>query len=162
MEMIERFYGRSEELEKKFDAAEKVGDAQTMQACRDAYQELVKEVQAEGQDFCNMMRLYSDMKKHGNSRWTFPGHAGTGKDPQNLPGIWGDRVYFFLQLVQRHPGSLGIYPDGLHFERNDRDLRVRPETHEQRIRESPRLPLQPLRSGDNWKWGCCTYGAIIP
>lgn len=48
MEMIERFYGRSEELEKKFDAAEKVGDAQTMQACRDAYQELVKEVRAEG------------------------------------------------------------------------------------------------------------------
>ena len=42
MDMIERFYGRSEELEKKFDAAEKAGDAQTMQACRDAYKELVK------------------------------------------------------------------------------------------------------------------------
>lgn len=28
MEMMEKFYGRSEELEKKFDAAEKVGDAQ--------------------------------------------------------------------------------------------------------------------------------------
>ena len=50
MEMMEKLYGRSEELEKKFDAAEKVGDAQTMQACRDAYQELVKEVQAEGED----------------------------------------------------------------------------------------------------------------
>ena len=66
MEMIERFYGRSEELEKKFDAAEKVGDAQTMQACRDAYQELVKEVRAEGEAFGDMMRLYSEMKKRGN------------------------------------------------------------------------------------------------
>ena len=28
MEMMEKLYGRSEELEKKFDAAEKVGDAQ--------------------------------------------------------------------------------------------------------------------------------------
>lgn len=73
MEMIERFYGRSEELEKKFDAAEKVGDAQTMQACRDAYQELVKEVRAEGEAFGDMMRLYSDMKKHGNSRLDLSG-----------------------------------------------------------------------------------------
>ncbi|WP_307987594.1 hypothetical protein [uncultured Dialister sp.] len=81
MEMIERFYGRSEELEKKFDAAEKVGDAQTMQACRDAYQELVKEVQAEGQDFCNMMRLYSDMKKHGNSRLDL---SGTCREPEKI------------------------------------------------------------------------------
>ena len=32
MEMIERFYGRNEELEKKFDAAEKVGDTKTMPA----------------------------------------------------------------------------------------------------------------------------------
>ena len=73
MEMIERFYGRSEELEKKFDAAEKVGDAQTMQACRDAYQELVKEVRAEGEAFGDMMRLYSDMKNHGNSRLDLSG-----------------------------------------------------------------------------------------
>ena len=73
MEMIERFYGRSEELEKKFDAAEKVGDAQTMQACRDAYQELGKEVRAEGEAFGDMMRLYSDMKKHGNSRLDLSG-----------------------------------------------------------------------------------------
>ena len=68
MEMLERFYERNEELKKKFDAAEKVGDAQTMQACRDAYQELVKEVQAEEEDFGNMMRLYSEMKRQGNSR----------------------------------------------------------------------------------------------
>ena len=81
MDMIERFYGRSEELEKKFDAAEKVGDAQTMQACRDAYQELVKEVQAEGEDFGNMMRLYSDMKKHGNSLLDL---SGTYQEPEKI------------------------------------------------------------------------------
>ena len=68
MEMLERFYGRNEELKKKFDAAEKVGDAQTIQACRDAYQELEKEVQAEGEDFGDMMLLYSEMKQQGNSR----------------------------------------------------------------------------------------------
>lgn len=73
MEMIERFYGRNEELEKKFDAAEKVGDAQTMQACRDAYQELVKEVRVEWKDFGDMMRLYSEMKQQGNSRLDLSG-----------------------------------------------------------------------------------------
>ena len=81
MDMIERFYGRSEELEKKFDAAEKAGDAQTMQACRDAYQELVKEVQAEGEDFGNMMRLYSDMKKHGNSLLDL---SGAYREPKKI------------------------------------------------------------------------------
>lgn len=81
MEMMEKLYGRSEELEKKFDAAEKVGDAQTMQACRDAYQELVKEVQAEGEDFGNMMRLYSDMKKHGNSLLDL---SGTYQEPEKI------------------------------------------------------------------------------
>ena len=81
MEMMEKLYGRSEELEKKFDAAEKVGDAQTMQACRDAYQELVKEVQAEGEYFGNMMRLYSDMKKHGNSRLDL---SGTYREPEKI------------------------------------------------------------------------------
>ena len=81
MESIERFYGRSEELEKKFDAAEKAEDAQTMQACRDAYQVLVKKVQAEGEDFGNMMRLYSDMKKHGNSLLDL---SGTYREPKKI------------------------------------------------------------------------------
>ena len=81
MEMIERFYGRSEELEKKFDAAEKVGDAQTMQACRDAYQELVKEVRAEGDAFGGMMRLSSGMKKHGNRRLDL---SGTSWKPEKI------------------------------------------------------------------------------
>lgn len=148
--MIERFYGRSEELEKKFDAAEKAGDAQTMQACRDAYQELVKEVQAEGEDFGNMMRLYSDMKK---ARQQPPGPfrslSGTEKDPSGVPGIRGERIHLFLHLVQRHPGCLGIHPAGLRPERDDRNLRIRPEIHEQRIRKNSRLPLQPLRSREN-------------
>ena len=87
MEMMEKLYGRSEELEKKFDAAEKVGDAQTMQACRDAYQELVKEVQAEGEDFGNMMRLYSDMKKHGNSLLDL---SGTYREPEEIIRIFRD------------------------------------------------------------------------
>lgn len=81
MDMIKRFYGWNEELEKKFDAAEKAGDAQTMQACRDAYQEMVKEVQAEGEDFGNMMRLYSDMKKHGNSLLDL---SGTYREPKKI------------------------------------------------------------------------------
>ena len=87
MEMMEKLYGRSEELEKKFDAAEKVGDAQTMQACRDAYQELVKEVQVEGEDFGDMMRLYSDMKKHGNSRLDL---SETYRKPEEIIRIFRD------------------------------------------------------------------------
>lgn len=85
MEMIERFYGRNEELEKKFDAAEKVGDAQTMQACRDAYQELVKEVRVEGKDFGDMMRLYSEMKQQGNSRLDL---SGTYRKPEEVIRIF--------------------------------------------------------------------------
>lgn len=46
MEMIERFYGRNEELERKFEAAEKAGDAKTMDACQDAYQDLLQEVRS--------------------------------------------------------------------------------------------------------------------
>lgn len=81
MEMIERFYGRNEELKKEFDAAEKAGNQKVMDDCRSAYQELLKEVQAEGQDFCNMMRLYSDMKKHGNSRLDL---SGTYREPEKI------------------------------------------------------------------------------
>lgn len=34
MEMIERFYGRNEELERKFEAAEKAGDAKPWMLAR--------------------------------------------------------------------------------------------------------------------------------
>ena len=81
MEMIERFYGRNEELERKFEAAEKAGDEKTMDACQDAYQDLLQEVRAEGEAFGDMMRLYSDMKKHGNSRLDL---SGTYREPEKI------------------------------------------------------------------------------
>lgn len=77
MDMIERFYGRNEELERKFDAAEKAGDAKNM----DAYQDPLQEVRAEGEAFGDMMRLYSDMKKHGNSRLDL---SGTCQEPEKI------------------------------------------------------------------------------
>ena len=55
MEMLERFYERHEELERKFDAAEKAGDTKAMDACQDSHQDLLQEVRVE-------------MKQQGNSR----------------------------------------------------------------------------------------------
>lgn len=81
MEMIERFYGRHEELERTFAAAEKAGDAAAMDACQDAYQDLLQEVRAEGEAFGDMMRLYSDMKKHGNSHLDL---SGTYREPEKI------------------------------------------------------------------------------
>ena len=81
MEMIARFYGRNEELERKFEAAEKAGDTKTMDACQDAYQGLLQEVRAKGEAFGDMMRLYSDMKKHGNSRLDL---SGTYREPEKI------------------------------------------------------------------------------
>ena len=68
MEMLERFYERHEELERKFDAAEKAGDTKAMDACQDSHQNLLQEVRVEGEAFGDMMRLYSEMKQQGNSR----------------------------------------------------------------------------------------------
>lgn len=133
MEMMEKLYGCSEELEKKFDAAEKVGDAQTMQACRDAYQELVKEVQAEGEDFGNMMRLYSDMKKHGNSLLDL---SGTYQEPEKILKVfrefgvkeftfsstWSSAVqvaWQFTQLGCKLKGMTEIYGSGQKFMSNE-------------------------------------------
>ena len=81
MDMIERFYGRNEELERTFAAAEKAGDAAAMDACQDAYQDLLQEVRAEGEAFGDMMRLYSDMKKHGNSHLDL---SGTYQEPEKI------------------------------------------------------------------------------
>lgn len=133
MDMIERFYGRSEELEKKFDAAEKAGDAQTMQACRDAYQELVKEVQAEGEDFGNMMWLYSDMKKHGNSLLDL---SGAYREPKKILQVfrefgvkeftfsstWSSAIqvaWEFTQLGCGLKGMTEIYGSGQKFMSNE-------------------------------------------
>ena len=87
MEMIERFYGRNEELERKFEAAEKAGDAKTMNACQDAYQDLLQEVRAEGKDFGDMMRLYSEMKQRGNSRLDL---SGTYRKPEEIIRVFRD------------------------------------------------------------------------
>lgn len=81
MDMIERFYGQNEELERKFDAAEKARDVKIMDDCQIAYQDLLQEVQAEGEDFGDIMRLYSDMKKHGNSRLDL---SGTCREPEKI------------------------------------------------------------------------------
>ncbi|MDY2853037.1 MAG: hypothetical protein SOT33_06030 [Acidaminococcus fermentans] len=72
-EKLVAYWNRQNALQVKFDAAEKSGDAKTMEACQDAYQDLLLEVQAEGEDFGDMMRRYSDMKKHGNSRLDLSG-----------------------------------------------------------------------------------------
>lgn len=89
MEMIERFYGRNEELERKFEAAEKAGDAKTMDACQDAYQDLLQEVRTEGEAFGDMMRLYSDMKSTATAGWTFPGPTGNQKRSSKPSGNLG-------------------------------------------------------------------------
>ncbi len=68
MEMIEKFYGQHEELNKKYEEAEKAQDEKGMSACRKAYQGLLKEIRTKGTGFSNMMKLYSTMKKRGNSR----------------------------------------------------------------------------------------------
>ena len=129
MEMIERFYGRNEELEKEFDAAEKAGNQKAMDDCRSAYQELLKEVQAEGQDFCNMMRLYSDMKKHGNSLLDI---SGTYQKPEKILEVfskfgvkeftfsssWSSAIevaWQFTQMGCTLKGMAEIYGSGLKF-----------------------------------------------
>lgn len=89
MEMIERFYGRNEELERTFAAAEKAGDAAAMDACQDAYQDLLQEVRAEGEAFGDMMRLYSDMKSTATATWTFPGPTGNRKRSSKPSGNLG-------------------------------------------------------------------------
>ena len=124
--MHERFYGRNEELKRKFEAAEKAGDAKTMDACEDAYQELRKEVQAEGYTFGDMMRLYIDMKKHGNSRLDLP---GTYREPEKIletfrefgvkeftfSSTWSSAIkvsWAFTQLGCTLEGMIEIYGSG--------------------------------------------------
>ena len=73
MEMLERFYERHEELERKLDAAENDGNTRAIEACQKGHQELLEEVRAEGETFGDMMRLYSEMKQQGNSRLDLSG-----------------------------------------------------------------------------------------
>ena len=81
MKMIAKFYERNLDLKKRFNEAEKAKDEKGMEACREGYEELLQEVRAEGEDFGNMMRLYSEMKKRGNERLDL---SGTCRDPERI------------------------------------------------------------------------------
>ena len=87
MEMLERFYERHEELERKLDAAENGGNTKAMEACQRAHQELLEKVRAEGETFGDMMRLYSEMKQQGNSRLDL---SGTYRKPEEIIKIFRD------------------------------------------------------------------------
>lgn len=87
MEMLERFYERHEELERKLDAAENGGNTKAMEACQRAHQELLEEARAEGETFGDMMRLYSEMKQQGNSRLDL---SGTYRKPEEIIKIFRD------------------------------------------------------------------------
>ena len=80
-EKLVAYWNRQDHLQVKFDAAEKSGDAKTMDACQDAYENLLQEVREEGETFGEMMRLYSDMKKHGNSHLDL---SGTYREPEKI------------------------------------------------------------------------------
>ena len=133
MEMLERFYERHEELERKFDAAEKAGDIKTMDACQDSHQDLLQEVRVEGEAFGDMMRLYSEMKQQGNSRLDL---SGTYRKPEEIIRIfrdfgvkeftfsstWSSAIqvsWAFTQLGCTLEGMIEIYGSGRKFMSNE-------------------------------------------
>ena len=133
MDMIERFYGRNEELERTFAAAEKAGDAAAMDACQDSHQNLLQEVRVEGEAFGDMMRLYSDMKKHGNSHLDL---SGTYREPEKIlktfrefgvteftfSSSWSSAIqvaWQFTQLGCKLKGMTEIYGSGQKFMSNE-------------------------------------------
>ena len=133
MEMLERFYQRHEELERKFDAAEKAGDTKAMDACQDSHQDLLQEVRVEGEAFGDMMRLYSEMKQQGNSRLDL---SGTYRKPEEIIRIfrdfgvkeftfsstWSSAIevaWQFTQLGCKLKGMTEIYGSGQKFMSNE-------------------------------------------
>lgn len=133
MEMLEKFYGRHEELERKLDAAENGGDTKAMEACQKAHQELLEGVRAEGEAFGDMMRLYSEMKQQGNSRLDL---SGTYRKPEEVIKIfrefgvkeftfsstWSSAVqvaWQFTQLGCKLKGMTEIYGSGQKFMSNE-------------------------------------------
>ena len=133
MEMLERFYQRHEELERKFDAAEKAGDTKAMDACQDSHQDLLQEVRVEGEAFGDMMRLYSEMKQQGNSRLDL---SGTYRKPEEIIRIfrdfgvkeftfsstWSSAIqvsWAFTQLGCTLEGMIEIYGSGRKFMSNE-------------------------------------------
>ena len=133
MEMLERFYERHEELERKLDAAENGGNTKAMEACQRAHQELLEEVRAEGETFGDMMRLYSEMKQQGNSRLDL---SGTYRKPEEIIKIfrdfgvkeftfsstWSSAIqvsWAFTQLGCTLEGMIEIYGSGRKFMSNE-------------------------------------------
>ena len=133
MEMLERFYERHEELERKFDAAEKAGDTKAMDACQDSHQNLLQEVRVEGEAFGDMMRIYSEMKQQGNSRLDL---SGTYRKPEEIIRIfrdfgvkeftfsstWSSAIqvsWAFTQLGCTLEGMIEIYGSGRKFMSNE-------------------------------------------
>ena len=133
MEMLERFYERHEELERKLDAAENDGNTRAIEACQKGHQELLEEVRAEGETFGDMMRLYSDMKKHGNSLLDL---SGTYQEPEKILKVfrefgvkeftfsstWSSAVqvaWQFTQLGCKLKGMTEIYGSGQKFMSNE-------------------------------------------
>ena len=68
MKKMAKFYERYQKIDAGYEEAREARDEDGMEACREAYQELRKEVQEEGEGVASMMQLYSEMMKHGNSR----------------------------------------------------------------------------------------------
>ena len=133
MEMLERFYERHEELERKFDAAEKAGDTKAMDACQDSHQDLLQEVRVEGEAFGDMMRLYSEMKQQGNSRIDL---SGTYREPEKIletfrefgvteftfSSTWSSAIqvaWAFTQMGGTLEGMTEIYVSGRKFMSNE-------------------------------------------
>ena len=100
-EKLAAYWNRQDALQVKFDAAEKFRDAKTMNACQDAYQNLLQEVRAEGETFGEMMRLYSDMKIRGNSRLDL---SGTYREPEKI-------IQVFLAYVEMQTRGSSRYED---------------------------------------------------
>ncbi|MSS82103.1 hypothetical protein FX155_05785 [Acidaminococcus fermentans] len=133
MEMLERFYERHEELERKFDAAEKAGDTKAMDACQDSHQDLLQEVRVEGEAFGDMMRLYSEMKQQGNSQIDL---SGTYREPEKIletfrefgvteftfSSTWSSAIqvaWAFTQMGCTLEGMTEIYGSGRKFMSNE-------------------------------------------
>ena len=133
MEMLERFYERHEELERKLDAAENDGNTRAIEACQKGHQELLEEVRAEGETFGDMMRLYSEMKQQGNSRIDL---SGTYREPEKIletfrefgvteftfSSTWSSAIqvaWAFTQMGCTLEGMTEIYGSGRKFMSNE-------------------------------------------
>lgn len=133
LEMIAKFYGRNLSLKERFHEAEKVNDEKGMEVCREGYERLLQEVRVEGEDFGNMMRLYSEMKKRGNERLDL---SGTCRDPERIIRVFRefgvteftfssnwtnamDTAWAFTKMGCNLKGMVEIYSDNKKFMGNE-------------------------------------------